>query len=518
MTYLTVPVAAKGFGAGCRQIAEAVSAGAQMIELRCDYLENLSVSIVEKLIAEVKKVGKQAVPVIVTCRDKRQGGAIDYPVRLRIDVLAGALQGGAEFVDFEYENFLVAENQEKIKRAVSQSLTGRLIMSAHNFEGKFDNISKLYRHILTLYPAAIPKLVYTADHINDCFEGFDLLHTTSGERIVLCMGQCGLISRIMAGKLGGFLSFASLDSESATAAGQLTIGQMKKLYRFENIDSQTEVYGVIASPAGHSLSPAVHNAAFEDMRLNKLYLPLQVDGGRGEFDEFMHNVLIRPWLGFRGFSVTLPHKQNALEFARQNDGFVEPLTEKIDAANTLVIGQERISVYNTDYAGALDAICGVLGIGRGGLKGMAAAVIGAGGVSRAIVAGLADAGAKIKIYNRTVSKAEKLADEFGCYYASLRQLSELNARLLINCTSIGMYPDIDATPIPKEYLTEDMVVFDTVYNPSETLLLKDAGEIGAKTINGTEMFINQALTQFKLFTTKNANAKVMRKRISDRLS
>jgi 3-dehydroquinate dehydratase/shikimate dehydrogenase len=139
------------------------------------------------------------------------------------------------------------------------------------------------------------------------------------------------------------------------------------------------------------------------------------------------------------------------------------------------------------------------------------AVIGAGGVARAIVAALCDAKAKVKIYNRTVKKAEDLAREFGCESAPLSELHDLDARLLVNCTSIGMHPNIEHTPVDAKFLNRDMVVFDTVYNPAETLLLKQAKQIGCRTISGLDMFISQAAEQFKLFTGQDANIDFMRK-------
>ena len=518
MTYLAVPIAAPNLERARQQIKAALAAGAEMLELRTDYLENLSVDMVKNLIAYVKSAEGGRLPVIVTCRDEQQGGAIGYPHRLRVDVLTGALKAGGEFIDFEYDNFLSTENQEKIKLALSQNSKGRLILSAHNFETKFADIDKLYRNILDVCPVAIPKLVYTANHINDCFEAFDLLHRTSGERIVFCMGAAGLFSRIIAKKLNCFVTFASVDEKSATAPGQLTIEQFKNLYCYGDIKGDTELFGVIADPVGHSLSPAIHNAGFAEKRMNKLYLPLQVEGRQREFDLFLRNVLLRKWLNFSGFSVTIPHKQNALAFARANQGFVEPLAEKIGAVNTLVIGADgKLSAYNTDYAAALDAITSTLRISRDDLKELLVAIVGAGGVARAIVAGLSDAGAKIKIYNRTVERVEKLAAEFNCDFAPLDDLPNVEAKLLINCTSIGMYPNVGQTPLPRECLKKDMAVFDTVYNPAETVLLKQAKETKAKTIDGLSMFVNQALAQFKLFTGQNANAELMRKMVSEEL-
>ncbi len=513
-TKLAVPIAAKDLDTARRQVKAALGAGAEMLELRTDYLENLSADLVKNLIAYVKNAGDKQLPIIVTCRDKQQGGATKYPQQLRVDVLTGALRAGAEFIDFEYDNYLSTENQEKIRLALSQSSKARLILSAHNFKAKFANISKLYRNILAVCPEAIPKLVYTANHINDCFEAFDLLHQSSGERIVFCMGEAGLISRIIAKKLNSFVTFASIDDQSATAPGQLTIGQFKKLYRYDYIKSDTELFGVIAEPVRHSLSPAIHNACFAEKQMNKLYLPLLVEGGQQEFDSFLHNAIQRKWLNFGGFSVTIPHKQSALNFARANLGFIEPLAEKIGAVNTLIISADgKLSAYNTDYSAALDAITSMLGISRADLNGLPVAVIGAGGVARAIVAGLSDAGAKIRIYNRTITRGEKLAAEFDCDFSPLDDLSNIDAKLLINCTSIGMHPNVDTTPVPQEYLKKGMAVFDTVYNPARTLLLKEAKKKRAKTIDGISMFVNQGLAQFKLFTNTDGDAELMRKTI-----
>jgi 3-dehydroquinate dehydratase/shikimate dehydrogenase len=366
---------------------------------------------------------------------------------------------------------------------------------------------------------AIPKLIYVANHITDCFEAFDLLHQTSAERIIFCMGEGGLISRILAKKLGCFLTFASIDELNATAPGQLTIKDLKQLYRYDYIDAETRLYGVIADPVGHSLSPAIHNACFGDKQMNKLYLPLLVEGGQREFDSFLHHALLRKWLNFRAFSITIPHKQNALVYVRASRGYVEPLAQKIGAANTLLVGPDgKLEAYNTDYAGALDAITAGMKISRAKLNGLPVAVVGAGGVSRAIVAGLSDAGTQITIYNRTVEKAQKLAAEFNCEFAPLDDLKSLEAKLVINCTSIGMHPNIEETPVPKELLKRGMTVFDTVYNPAETLLLKEAKRKRIKTIDGISMFVNQAMAQFKLFTNTDGNPELMRQTVLENLN
>jgi 3-dehydroquinate dehydratase/shikimate dehydrogenase len=521
-TKLTVPIAAKNLLEAKEQIKIAESAGAEMIELRVDYLKNLSTLLIKNLIEIVKKISLN-LPIIVTCRSKREGGAIKYPDPLRVEVLAESLKDGVDFIDFEYEDFFCIENQEKIRVALSKSSKARLILSIHNFETKFNSIGKLYRRILTVYPAAIPKLVYRSHHsmkqVNDCFDALDLLYRSSDERIGLCMGESGLITRIIAKKLGCFATFASIDEARSTAPGQVTVQQFKTVYRWDSIDSKTELFGVIGSPVAHSASPAVFNACFAKAGMNKLYLPLLVKGRREGFNDFIDNIFKWSWLDFRGFSVTIPHKRNALDYVKSAGGLIEPLTERISAVNTLVVGKDRkLSAYNTDYAGALDAITDALDIERKELKNWPVSVIGAGGVARAIVAGLSDIGARVKIYNRTVEKAKRLAGEFDCEFAGLDDLPDLDTKLLINCTSIGMHPDIDNTPVPKEYLKEDMTVFDTVYNPAETRLLKETRQVGAKTIDGLSMFVNQAAQQYKLFTNNEPDKELISNILKEKLN
>ena len=517
MTYLAVPISAQSVDQAIRQIREALAAGAEMLELRTDYLDHLDKDSVAALIAEARRTIPASIPVIVTCRDPREGGAGNHPQFLRIEILLAALEAGVDFIDLEYANFTRPEIGSRVRTALASRPGSRLILSAHDFQGKFADVRRLYRGIRQDCPDAVPKLVYTANHINDCFEAFDLFHETQGDRIVLCMGQAGLISRILAKKLGGLVTFASVNEQAATAPGQLTVDRLKGLYRHDSINAETELFGVIADPVGHSLSPALHNACFADRRLNKLYLPLLVQGGPAEFNQFLDNVLARPWLSFRGFSVTIPHKHSALKYVYEQGGFLAPLVDKIGAANTLLLDphgdspKRRIRAYNTDYAGALDAITAGMGIERTALRNVPVAVVGAGGVSRAIVAGLTDAGAKVTIYNRTVERAEELAREFGGESGGLDKLPQMNARLLINCTSIGMHPNVDATPVPAEYLKPGMTVFDTIYNPAETLLLKQAEQKGAKTIDGVAMFVNQAAAQFHLFTSQSADTDLMRK-------
>ena len=450
-------------------------------------------------------------PVMVTCRDKRQGGVLDHPLSNRIDAWVGAIRSGADFVDVELDNFRLARVSGQVREALAGSASTRLILSTHSWEGRFTDARRSYDECVDAYPGAIPKLVYTANRINDCFDALDLLRDGLGDKVVFCMGQAGLVTRLLAKKLGGLMTYASLDPASGTAPGQIPLDQMKGLYRSDAINADTEVFGVIGDPVAHSMSPAIHNACFGDLGMNRLYLPFWVAGGRDEFFAFLDAIRARPWLGIRGFSVTVPHKQSALEYAVATGGQVEPLAVRIGAVNTLLLDpQGGIAAFNTDYIGAMEAILSGLGMRRDDLRGRPVAVVGAGGVARAIVAGLRDAGAQVTIYNRTVSRAQVLAEEFGCAYAPLDDLAKVKARLLVNCTTMGMHPDVGTMAVPAEHLRPEMAVFDTVYNPPQTQLLRLAAEKGATCIDGVTMFVNQAQAQFRLFTGQDAAPALMR--------
>jgi len=286
------------------------------------------------------------------------------------------------------------------------------------------------------------------------------------------------------------------------------------------------VYGVIGCPVAHSMSPAIHNAAFAETDYNGVYLPLRIEPDYASFKAFVDFCIARPWLNLRGCSVTIPHKENLLRYVEERDGFIEPLARRIGVANTLVIepgraadgSDAKTSAYNTDYRGALDALCTGMGIASAALKDASVAVLGAGGVSRAIVAGLSDCGAQVTIYNRTREKAERLAAEFGATALPNEQRAQNTADAIINCTSIGMWPEVEGTPLPKEGLRHRPAVFDTVYNPVETRLLREARAAGCTTIDGVTMFVNQAVGQFERWTKQKAPIETMRNIVLEQLS
>ncbi|MFC1762254.1 shikimate dehydrogenase [Planctomycetota bacterium] len=515
-TLIAVPLAGKDLPTVQAQTEQAVRAGAQILELRADYLLGLDVALIETVLGAIRAMIPADMPVIVTCRDPREGGQNQLSETTRLAVLQAALQAGIDFIDCELVNYRNPVVRDILDSALRDRPRARLILSSHDFNGPFADLDARYRETVAANAQAIPKLVYAARHINDCFPAFDLIHASDRDTILLCMGEAGLVSRILAKKLGAFLTFASLNTDSATAPGQLTVETLRCLYRGECLNAESEVYGVVADPVGHSKSPLIHNTCFTQQEMNRVYLPWWVAGGRDELFAFLEGLAQRPWLGVRGLSVSLPHKQAALDYVNEHQGQIEPLTEKIGATNTLLLADTQgqgLAAFNTDYAGAMNAVCTALKISEQDLRGWSVAVIGAGGVSRALVAALCQVGAEVTIYNRTLSKAQALAAAFDCKSTGLEALSSLNARLVINCTSVGMAPQVDDTPVPAATLAGVEAVFDTIYNPLETRLLREAHQQGAVCIDGLTMFVNQARAQFCLFTGQEPDTKLMRETV-----
>ena len=363
--------------------------------------------------------------------------------------------------------------------------------------------------------AAVNKLAFAAAGPQDALRAFEIIRAAEKPTIALAMGEPGLASRILAKKFRAFGTFAALRAGAESAPGQPTIDQLKRLYRWDDVGASTTVFGVIGCPVGHSMSPAVHNAALAAVGINGVYVPLLVRPGAENFNALMEAILDRPWMNWRGLSVTIPHKENALAYLGSDT--CDDLAVRIGAVNTMTIKPDgSVQGHNTDYASAVDALCEAMGIARKDLRGRKAAVLGAGGASRAIVAALARYGAWTTIYNRTVSRGESLAREFGVRSAPRDALDALDAEIVVNCTPIGMHPKTRATPL-KKIPPCVKVVFDTIYNPIETRLLRQARDAGALTVSGLDMFVNQAAAQFRLWTKKPAPRDVMRDVVVQRL-
>ena len=475
------------------------AAGADAVEYRLDCLDAVpNADDLRKLLAGAP------LPAIVTNRPADQGGHFEGAASDRVAALAAAARIGGDFVDVE----LTVDQAERPDAAT--------ILSHHDFNAVPADLDRIAAD-MDASPAAVNKIAFASAGPEDAFRAFDVIRACDKPTIALAMGEAGVASRILAKKFGAFGTFAALQRGAESAPGQPTLDEFRNLYRWDAIGPETAVCGVIGCPVGHSMSPAIHNAAFGAAGVDAVYVPLLIEPGADNFNRFMDAMLDRPWLNWRGLSVTIPHKENALAYVGGDN--CDPLAVEIGAVNTLTVDPDDGSLKgdNTDYAAAIDALCDCMGIAREDLAGRYIAVLGAGGAARAIVAALAHYRAEITIYNRTVSRGETLADEFACRAAGRDALAGLEAEIVINCTPIGMHPNIDASPLDGIPPCVE-VVFDTIYNPVGTRLLAAAGAAGARTVSGLDMFVNQAVAQFEIWTGARAPRAVMRDVVVRRLA
>jgi 3-dehydroquinate dehydratase/shikimate dehydrogenase len=440
-------------------------------------------------------LSRKPCPAIVTFRPQREGGRFAGDEGERIRVLQDAVALGADYVDVELDSVA------KLRRAPRT----KLIVSVHDFEKTPGDLDAICSRIVATNPDVV-KIATTARDVTDNLRIFELLRGAKLPTIALAMGERGVISRILAPKFGSYLTFATLDAANASAPGQLTVGDLLKVYRCRSIGRDTALFGVVANPVAHSMSPLIHNAAFAELGLDCVYLPFLVDDPDGFFREFRR-------LPVKGYSVTLPHKEAAWRIADEMDA----LTRRIGACNTLVEQGGKLIGTNTDCAAAVGAIGAAMG-GKSPLSGKRIALVGARGTARAIGFGLVEAGARVKIFNRTVEKARELAEALGCEWAGLDELAKASADVVVNTTSVGMWPRVDESVVPVELLQKGTVVFDAVYNPVETRLLREARERGCVVISGLEMFVGQAARQFELFTGRTAPVETMRRVVEEKLS
>ncbi|MHB1158556.1 MAG: shikimate dehydrogenase [Phycisphaerales bacterium] len=517
MTYLAVAIFVNDPESALAAVALAAGRGAEMVEFRIDQFT----ADPRKLAALIRR---SPLPCIVTCRPVWEGGLYDGDETHRLATLRAAAEAQPAYIDLELKAYLRDPD-------ALNNFTGGLILSSHDFRGRPADLFQSVEAMVHADACRVVKVAWTARSLRDNVQAFELLEAGHKPTIALCMGEAGLPSRVLAKKFGALLTFASAgDSDTTsggitsggTAPGQVSIDTLKKLYRWDALRPDTRVFGVIGQPVAHSMSPAIHNAGFDAAGFNGVYLPLPIPPEYEHFKATVTTWLDYKPLDFRGASVTIPHKENLLRFTAEHDkrNEIEPLAKTIGAANTLTVRDDG-SLYasNTDYAAALDSVCDAMKLKRDQLRDLRIGVIGAGGAARAVVAGFAHVGAAVTVFNRTPARAEQLATEFSPFVAaaSLDAIADSVCDVLINCTPIGMHPNVDASPVSHWPKQLPGVVFDTIYNPVETLLLRQAAARGCVTIGGAEMFVRQAAAQFRLWTGLPAPADLFSRILVERL-
>jgi 3-dehydroquinate dehydratase/shikimate dehydrogenase len=483
MTKICIPILSPTTAAALAEMAR-LAPLADLFELRLDAMCEFDLA---RLLAERPR------PIIVTNRHAVEGGFKTQDDSARLAALAAAVRLGADYVDVELASLPAFE------RLMPRRLRGpvQLIVSYHNFSG-FPNDLPAVARTIEATSADVVKVAVTPRRLEDNLVIFNLLRAAAKPTIALAMGELGQVSRILAGKFGALLTFASADADSQSAPGQVTADEMVNLYRANRLTPATRVYAVMGNPVEHSLSPAIHNAAFAALGLDAVYLRLKVEGDPA--------AVVRAFaaLPIDGYSVTIPHKEAVAAACTE----IDPLACRMRAVNTLVRRDDGYHASNTDVTSAMKVLAAALR--SDDFTGRRAVVLGAGGVGRAYVHGLVARGAAVFVADLDETRARAVAAETGATPIPLSQVAQTQADILMNATPIGMWPKVDATPVDPRALRPGMVVFDAVYNPRETRLLRDVAAAGCQTISGVEQFVGQAVEQFELWTGRPAPAQLMR--------
>jgi 3-dehydroquinate dehydratase / shikimate dehydrogenase len=428
-------------------------------------------------------------PVIVTCRPEWEGGGFKGSEEDRHRILGRALALGAEYVDIE--------SRARFDDLIAQTGGRRIVLSYHDFHGVPRDMAGLVQ-AMQATDAEVVKVAVKTERLADCLPLLDLGVQMGGRGnlVLIGMGPFGLATRVLAGRFGSRWTYAGSDG----AVGQVSASTLLTGYRFRSLSGATDIYGIVGLPLTHSVSPAMHNASFASTHLDAVYLPFPAVSA----DDF---VKFGRALGVKGASVTIPHKIPLFECVDE----VDAVSGRVGAINTIRVIDRRWIGGNTDVSGFLHPL-----LDRVELKGLRAAILGSGGAARAVAVALASSGCRVRVHARNRSQAVEMGVVTSAEVGPLPP-ERGSWDLLVNCTPVGTYPHVDETPIDAAELT-GRCVYDLVYNPSATRLLRDAARAGCQTIGGLEMLVAQAHDQFHWWTGVRPPAGVMREAAVARLA
>jgi 3-dehydroquinate dehydratase/shikimate dehydrogenase len=462
--------------------AEEISRENHFVEFRLDYLANPLAAIpkIKQFLYE-----RSEVTAIATCRRVATGGKFKGTIAAELEVLEKAALANCHLIDLELQT---AEHMKPAQLHRLRSRGAALIISYHDFENTKD-LDRIFERIHPFAPEFV-KIVSTAKTLSDNVTMMRFLDRRRDEAnlIGISMGEQGIISRVLGLRAGSVFTFASAHAGEETGPGQIDARTLRETWRIDQIDASTRVYGVAGNPVRHSLSPVMQNMAFRRETVNAVFLPLQTTR--------MNDLLtLTREVPLHGLAITMPFKSDILKHLERTDA----LSEKIGACNTVVRAQDgKLYGFNTDVAAIVRPL-----ERRLPLSGAKILVLGAGGAGRAAAFGLTEKGAEVFVCNRTPETAKKLARQAKAKFIRRDQLAKSSFDVIINATPVGMRSLKPATPIEAKELNARLV-FDLVYNPIDTPLIRMAREKGLPVVTGVEMFVHQGARQFEIWTGKPA--------------
>jgi len=469
-----------------------VAAGETFLEFRLDYLARPreGACAIRTFLEEFPDT-----VLMATCRRHQNHGKFNGSIEEELSILDLAVNHGAAAIDVEIETAEMAA--ERMAQFRSRVL---VVVSYHNFEATppLDNtVGRVLR-----VPADVYKIVTTARKPSDNIRVLSAAKALTRQKVtVLAMGELGFPTRVLSPVFGGAYTYAAPMYAEGTAAGQVSARLLRNLYRVEKLRKTAKIYGVIADPIRHTISPAVHNRAFQSRRMDAVYLPFLVSPAN--LRDFFQ---LAEKLPLAGFSVTIPHKQKIIRYL----DVVEPLARRIGAVNTVWRRGGKWRGTNTDAAGVTEPLSRVLRLGQSSVL-----IVGNGGAARGAACALADAGARISLVGRNPDRVRALAKVCGAEPLGRDQLTTRHFDAVVHATPLGMYPHVNECFF-NGHIPAD-VVFDMVYNPVETVLIQHAREQGKTVVPGIDMFIEQAVRQFELWTGESAPRAVMQRAAAEAL-
>ena len=476
-----------------RHARREVESGERFLEFRLDYLPEpeLGAQAIRAFLEEFPEV-----TILATCRRHQNQGHFNGSIEEQVKILEAAIAAGARAVDLEVES---TENSSvRLNGLRGKAL---VVISYHNYEGT-PQVEQVLGRMMKI-PADGYKVVTTARKPSDCYRVLALARAHPRESLVLlAMGECGFPTRVLSPAFGAVYTYAAPNTAEGTAAGQVSARLLRTLYRVEKFSRHSKIYGVIADPVRHSISPAVHNRAFQSKRIDAVYLPFLVRPA--QLKDFF---LLAEKLPVTGFSVTIPHKQRVMRYLDN----IDPLSRRIGAVNTVWRKAGRWRGTNTDVNGVLAPLSRLMRPAK-----CSVLIAGNGGAARSAAFSLCDAGAKVSIVGRNPDRVRALAKLCGAEPLAREQAESRRFDVLIHATSLGMHPNVHESFFEGQIPGD--VVFDMVYNPVETLLIKRAREGKKTVITGVEMFLEQAVRQFETWTGETAPRAVMERAAMDALA
>ena len=473
----------KGSFVNAKKMIEMGNQKGDLFEFRLDLFESLS------YVLELKKIS--TLPVIFTLRTKLQGGAFEGSEKEYKAILFKLLKFNPAYVDLEYG--LPFSFFEKVKYHHPHIA---IVHSYHTFE-KNPDLHKILNN-LKRFPSHLYKMAVFA---HSSIDALRLLLFTRIKRLAqvplaaMSMGKEGQITRILAPVVGSVFNYFPLDEKDQTAPGQISLINLEKIYHYSCLNPETKIYGLIGDPVDKSIGHLVHNQAFKKLGKNKVYVKIKLE--KKEVKAFFSLIEQLP---FYGFSVTMPLKEEVAPYLDD----IDIKTKEIGAINTLVLKKGRWKGFNTDAKGALDAIETYLEVAQKKIV-----IIGAGGAAKAIAFEALQRGSKVLLINRSVEKAKKLASRLNCHFCSLDKWEGKDYDILIHTTSVGMAPDVEASPISEHHIQSHALVFEAIFNPKETKLLSLASQKGCQIVYGFEMFARQAIGQLEIWLNQNQDQEAL---------